>query len=68
MTLTHKSQPIEEELDLRIEDILHKLTLKEKVAFLSGIDNWHTSAVERLGIPSITMTDGPHGVRLNQPE
>src|SRR5512135_1783747 len=57
-----------EEIERRIEELLGKLTLQEKVFLLSGRDNWATYPVERLGIPSITMTDGPHGVRANQPD
>ncbi|MCX7911858.1 MAG: glycoside hydrolase family 3 C-terminal domain-containing protein, partial [Dehalococcoidales bacterium] len=40
-----------------------RMTLEEKVSLLAGIDFWHTGSVERLGIPSIKMTDGPHGAR-----
>lgn len=51
------------ELQKRIEDWLKKMTLREKVSLLSGKDTWSTMPVERLGIPSLVMTDGPHGVR-----
>lgn len=47
--------------------ILEKMTVKEKVGLLSGKDGWNTKPVKRLGIPSIRMTDGPHGLR-NQRE
>jgi beta-glucosidase len=63
-----------EEIERRVDAVLEKLTLKEKVFLLSGRDNWATYPVERPlpgaehGIPSITMTDGPHGVRANQPD
>ena len=40
-------------LDQRIEALVNQLTLKEKVALLSGLDIWRTVPVERLGIPSI---------------
>jgi beta-glucosidase len=43
--------------------ILAQLTLEEKAALLDGSDFWHTEAVERLGIPRIMVTDGPHGLR-----
>jgi beta-glucosidase len=56
------------EIRLRVEDLLKKMTVDEKVAMLAGRDIWNTVAVERLGIPSITMTDGPHGVRSTAPE
>ncbi|MCX7670618.1 MAG: hypothetical protein N2439_11170, partial [Anaerolineae bacterium] len=47
----------------RITDLLAQMTLREKVALMSGQDAWHTVPIERLGIPWLTMTDGPHGVR-----
>ena len=50
-------------MDAKIEDLLKQLTLEEKASLLSGADAWHTRAIERLGIPAIRMTDGPHGVR-----
>lgn len=53
-------------VDQRVEDLLSKMTLKEKVSLLSGLDMWHTVPIERLGIPSLVMTDGPHGVRANE--
>jgi beta-glucosidase len=46
-----------------IDMLIDEMTLEEKVSMLAGIDFWHTRAIERLGIPSIKMTDGPHGVR-----
>jgi beta-glucosidase len=52
----------------RVEVLLKKLTLAEKISLLSGQDVWNTVPVKRLGIPSITMTDGPHGVRPSAPE
>jgi beta-glucosidase len=55
-------------LDSQVESLLSQLTLKEKVALLSGRDAWNTVLIERLGIPSLTMTDGPHGVRADQAE
>jgi beta-glucosidase len=50
-------------LDKKIEALIKKMTLEEKVSMVSGIDNWHTKNIERLGIPSIKVTDGPHGCR-----
>ena len=48
---------------MKHQDLIDKMTLEEKASLLSGSDFWHTKAVERLGIPSIMMTDGPHGLR-----
>ncbi|SCO90264.1 related to beta-glucosidase [Fusarium oxysporum] len=48
---------------LDLNQILSDLTLEEKIKLLSGRDTWSTHPVERLGIPSITTTDGPHGAR-----
>ena len=39
------------------------LTLEEKASLTSGQNFWHTKAVERVGVPAIMMTDGPHGLR-----
>jgi beta-glucosidase len=55
-------------LENQVEALLSQLTLEEKCALLSGKDNWNTVPIERLGIPMITMTDGPHGVRANRAE
>lgn len=46
-----------------IQKIIDEMTLDEKVSLLSGEDFWHTKAVERLGIPSVMMCDGPNGLR-----
>lgn len=56
----------ESNLKARIESLLNQMTTAEKVAMLSGKNAWQTMPVERLGIPSLTMTDGPHGVRANR--
>ncbi|MGN8026240.1 glycoside hydrolase family 3 C-terminal domain-containing protein [Microbacterium sp. 22242] len=39
------------------------LTLEEKAALTSGADFWTTKAIDRAGVPSIMLTDGPHGLR-----
>ncbi len=46
-----------------MEKLLEEMTLEEKVSFCSGKDFWHLEGLERSGIPSILVTDGPHGVR-----
>ena len=47
----------------RILDIINQLTLEEKASLCSGENNWSSKAIERLEIPSLYMTDGPHGLR-----
>ena len=44
-------------------DLISKMTLEEKASLCSGLDFWHTKSIKRLGIPSVMMTDGPHGLR-----
>jgi beta-glucosidase len=44
-------------------DLLAELTLEEKASLLDGSDFWRTQPVERLGVPGILLTDGPHGLR-----
>lgn len=51
--------------DERIEQWLTGMTLEEKASLCSGADLWHTKGVARLNIPSIMMTDGPHGLRIS---
>lgn len=46
-----------------LKALVAELTLEEKAGLCSGGDFWHTKAVERLGIPPVMMTDGPHGLR-----
>lgn len=46
-----------------VEHVLAALTLEEKAALTSGRDFWHAKGVERLGVPAVMLTDGPHGLR-----
>jgi beta-glucosidase len=43
--------------------IIAQLTLEEKAALCTGASNWTTTPIERLGVPELIMSDGPHGVR-----
>ena len=53
------------ELEKRIDDLLERLTLKEKFKLSAGRRMWYTKPIKRLGIKSFTMYDGPHSVRVD---
>ena len=48
---------------MKHQDILDQLTLEQKVALLSGRDVWSTYPFPQAGVPSMFLSDGPHGVR-----
>jgi len=47
----------------QIQSILSEMTLEEKAALCTGASAWTTTPIERLGVPELTVSDGPHGVR-----
>lgn len=51
-----------------LEELCAKMTLEEKAGLCSGSDFWHTKPVERLGIPAMMVSDGPHGLRKQKEE
>ncbi|MCI6997698.1 MAG: hypothetical protein MR936_13180 [Eubacterium sp.] len=51
---------------LDIANILKELTLEEKANLCSGRDFWKTQDIDRLGIPSVMMCDGPNGLRKHR--
>jgi len=53
------SKPLEE----RVEDALSRMTVKEKVGLLHAQSKFSSRGVQRLGIPELWCTDGPHGIR-----
>ncbi len=46
-----------------LENLIQKMTLAEKAALCTGASAWTTTRIERLGIPELLVSDGPHGVR-----
>jgi beta-glucosidase len=50
-------------LYLKIDSMISKMTLEEKIKMIKGASSFTNGGIERLGIPEIVMSDGPHGVR-----
>lgn len=48
---------------MKYQELISQMTLEEKASLCSGYDMWNTKRIERLNIPSIMVTDGPHGLR-----
>ncbi len=51
---------------MKYKNLISKMTLKEKASLCVGADYWNTLEISRLGIPKITMSDGPHGLRVQK--
>ncbi|MFT4307587.1 MAG: glycoside hydrolase family 3 C-terminal domain-containing protein [Microbacterium sp.] len=58
------------ETEARVESLLARMTLDEKIAYVTGEVNWdygfYARPLERLGVPALQMADGPAGVRINK--
>ncbi|MCG3207632.1 MAG: Thermostable beta-glucosidase B [Anaerolineae bacterium] len=48
---------------MELSNLINQMTLEEKAALCTGASAWTTTPVERLDIPELIMSDGPHGVR-----
>jgi beta-glucosidase len=46
-----------------IPSLIAQMTLEEKAALCTGASAWTTTPIERLGVPEMLVSDGPHGVR-----
>lgn len=55
-----------ERTENKIKKMIEQMTLEEKAKMCVGKDFWHTQGCERLGIPSVMITDGPHGLRRQE--
>ncbi len=55
-------------MEKQISEILKKMTLQEKISLCNGASFWESKAMDAYGIPSITMSDGPNGVRFQKKE
>lgn len=53
---------------LKHQERIDKMSLKDKIRMTSGKDNWRTEEFPSLGIPKITLSDGPHGLRHQEEE
>ena len=52
-----KTAPVED----RTNDLLHRMTLEEKLDYIGGYKGFYIRGIERLGVPEIKLTDGPVG-------
>lgn len=48
---------------MKYQQLISQMTLEEKASLMSGADSWHTKPIERLGVPTMMVADGPHGLR-----
>lgn len=51
-----------------IKKIISEMPLEDKIAFCTGADFWHTKELPQHGVPSVMMSDGPHGLRCQKGE
>src|SRR5580693_7876141 len=57
-----QTAPSKTDVEKRVDSLLGKMTLEEKIEMIGGINDFYTRPVPRLGIPSLRMSDGPMGV------
>jgi beta-glucosidase len=64
--ITNESLTMNDDFSLCAKELVNRMTLEEKATLLTGNGWWATHPIDRLEIPSISITDGPHGVRKSQ--
>ena len=62
------AQTITPQAEQRAREIVSKMTLQEKIEYISGFTSFSLRAIPRLGIPEIRLADGPQGIRNHAPK
>jgi beta-glucosidase len=57
-----QSAPQKSDVESRVNSILEKMTVEEKIEMLGGVNDFYTRPIPRLGVPALKMSDGPMGV------
>ena len=55
-------------MGFEVDDVITQATTAELARLVCGDGTWHTSGLERLGVPRIRVADGPHGLRVEKGE
>jgi beta-glucosidase len=63
VALAQNIAPAPADIESRVDSILGKMTLDEKIDLISGVDSFYIRGIPRLGVPRLKMADGPIGVR-----
>ena len=63
----HSANSPADDVEQRVQAILSRMTLEEKIDMIGGVDDFYIRAYPQLGLPRLRMTDGPLGVRNAEP-